>query len=218
LAREAQARQQSHDTDPAALARNRQLVNRACRMALDYWNQLKEHLNVLAPTSTARYTFDGRTTVSGLPMKQFRVVHKSVVQHNGVEEFESVMLTWQVGRGDKLTLVKDFPPDLAKLRARLAFAGIRAHEAPVHHRDTGRQQGTSLEFAVDVSATVRLMPLHDGGTVRVVLQNLDALERIEGILPAFAIRPKELDELGKWILGRPNELLRILQSVSRAEP
>jgi hypothetical protein len=218
LAREARARQQGDDTDPAALARNRQLVNRACRTALDYWTQLKDHLNVLLPTSPARYMFDGRTTVSGLPMKQFRVTHKSAVQHNGAEEFESVMLAWQVGRGDKLTLVKDFPPDLAKLRARLAFAGIRAHEAPVHNRETGRQQGTSLDFAVEVSATVRIVPLHDSGTVRLVFQNLDALERIEGTLPAFAIRAKELDEMGKWILGRPNELLRILQAVLRAEP
>jgi hypothetical protein len=218
LAREAQALQQSSEADPQALARNRQLVNRACRAALDYWTQFKDHLNVLSPTSAARYVFDGRTTVSGLPMKHFRVAHKSVVQHNGVEEFDSVMLSWQVGRGDKLALVKDFPTDLAKLRARLAFAGIRAHEAPVHNRDTGRQQGTSLEFAADVTATIRLLPLHDSGTVRLVLQNLDALERIEGVLPAFAIRAKELDELGKWILGRPNELMRILQSVSRAEP
>ncbi len=218
LAREAQSRREGGDNDPQALERNRQLVNRACRVALDYWSQLSDHLNTLTPTSPGRYAFDGRTTVSGLPMKQFRAVHKSVVQHNGVEQFESVMLTWQIGRGDKLMLAKDFPPDLEKLRARLRFAGIRAHEAPIHNRDTGRQQGTSLEFAADVVANIRLVPLHDGGRVRLVCQNLDALERIEGELPAFAIRANELDELSKWILGRPSEILKIMQGVLRAEP
>jgi hypothetical protein len=218
LAREVQRRDEGSEHDPQALERNRQLVNRACRVALDYWTQLTEHLNTLTPTSPGRYAFDGRTTVSGLPMKQFRAVHKSVVQHNGVEQFESVMLTWHIGRGDKLTLVKDFPPDLEKLRTRLRFAGIRAHEAPVHNRDTGRQHGTSLECAADVVANVRLVPLHDSGRVRLVCQNLDALERIEGELPAFAIRAKELDELSKWILGRPSEILKIMHGVLRAEP
>lgn len=218
LAREAQSHRQDGDLDPQALERNRHLVNRACRVALEYWSQLTEHLNVLAPPSPARYAFDGRTVVQSLPMKQFRVAHKSLVQHNGIEQFESVMLTWQAGRGDMLTLVKDFPPDLEKLRARLNFAGIRAHEAPVHNRESGRQQGTSFEFAAAVTASVRLLPLHSSGRVRLVCQNLDALERIEGELPAFAIRAKELDELSKWILGRPSEILRIMQGVLRAEP
>jgi hypothetical protein len=218
LAREAKSRQQDGTIDPQALERNRQLVNRACRTALDYWSQLVEHLNVLAPPSPARYVFDGKTVVQGAPMKQFRATHKSVVHHNGVEHFESVVISWAVGHSDKLRLVKDFPPDLDKLRARLNFAGIRAHEAPIHDTASGRQQGTSFEFATEVRASVRLQPLRDSGRVRLHCQNVDALERIEGELPAFAIRAKELDELTKWILGRPSELLRVMQGVLRAEP
>jgi hypothetical protein len=218
LAREAQSRHDGGAHDPGARERNTALVNRACRVALDYFTQLKDHLNVLAPPSPARYAFDGRTTVSGVPMKQFRVVHKSVVHHNGVEHFDEVTLAWQAGRSEKMVLVKDFPPDLERLRARLAFAGIRSHEAPVHDRATGRQHATSLEFAADVNAVIRVVPQHERGVVRLVCQNLDALERTEGELPAFAIRGKELDELTKWLLGRPSEILKIMTHVLRAEP
>jgi hypothetical protein len=218
LAREAQNLRSQGAVEPHVLERNRQLVNRACRVALDYWMQLVEHLNVLGPPSPARYVFDGRTVLQQVPMKQFRVAHKSVVHHNGVEQFDAVVMTWQAGRGEKLKLTKDFPPDLDKLRARLNFAGIRAHETPIHDRSNGRQQGTSFEFAADVVVSARLQPLHDSGRVRLICQNFDALERIEGELPAFAIRAKELDELTKWILGRPTELHKIMQGVLRAEP
>ncbi len=206
------------ELDPATLARNGRLTNAACRAAADYWARMVDHLNLLKPTAPGRYVFDGRTVVAGAPARDFGVVPRLRNVHGSGEEFESVTLTWRVGVGETLRVVKDFPPDIERLRARLSFAGINAFESQVRHKQTARLLGTLFEFTADVVASVHLTPLPEQGKVRLSLRNIDALERIEAELPAFAIRANELDELARWICGKPHTLLKHAQAVARHEP
>lgn len=204
--------------DPNTLSRNTRLANAACRAVLDYWNLLAEHLNALRMAAHGRYAFDARTAAQGGPGHDFRVSTNLRMTHAGDEHFESVVLSWRVGRGERLKLHKVFPAEIDRLRARLRFAGITPAENPVRDPGTGRPRGTEFEFAADVSASVRVTPLHDAGKIRLTLLNLAALERIEAELPAFAMRPAELDELARLICGRPNGLLKHAQNLIRHEP
>lgn len=206
------------ELDPQTLERNSRLTNAACRAAADYWARMVDHLNVLTPTAPGRYVFDGRTVVTGVPAQDFGVVPRLRNTHGRGEEFESVTLTWRVGSGETLRVVKDFPPDIERLRARLSFAGINAFESQVRHKQTARLLGTQFEFTADVVASVHITPLPEQGKVRLSLRNIDALERIEAELPAFAIRANELDELARWICGKPHALLKHAQAVARHEP
>ena len=204
--------------DPDALARNTRLANAACRAVLDYWTLLAEHLNALKMAAPGRYVFDARTAAQGGPGHGFRVSSNLRTTHAGDEHFESVMLSWRVGRGERFKLHKVFPAEIDRLRSRLRFAGINPAENPVRDPGTGRPRGTEFEFAADVNASVRVTPLHDAGRIRLTLLNLAALERIEAELPAFAMRPAELDELARLICGRPNGLLKHAQNLIRHEP
>jgi hypothetical protein len=206
------------DLDPQTLERNIRLTNAACRAAVEYWARMVDHLNVLKPIASGRYVFDGRTVLSGVPAQDFGVVPRLRNTHGSGEEYESVALTWRVGSGQTLRVVKDFPPDIERLRARLSFAGINAFESQVRHKQTARLLGTLFEFTADVVASVHLTPLPEQGKVRLSLRNIDALERIEAELPAFAIRANELDELARWICGKPHTLLKHAQAVARHEP
>lgn len=206
------------EPDLSALARNTRLANAACRAALDYWTLLADHLNALTMSMPGRYAFDARTALDGGPARAYRVSSKMRTTHGGDEQFESVMLTWRVGRGERLKLHKVFPVEIERLRARLRFAGINAAELQVRDPLSGHPRGTEFEFAADVNASVRVMPLHVAGRVRLTLLNLGALERIEAELPAFAMRPAELDELARLICGRPSSLLKHAQNIVRHEP
>jgi hypothetical protein len=206
------------EPDREALERNARMANAACRAVFDYWTRLAEHLNVLKPAAHARYVFDGRTVLDRLPSQGFRVVPKLRTAHSGEEHFESVTLSWRVGKSERMRMVKDFPAEIDRLKARLSFAGISAFESQARDRETGRSRGLQFEFTADVNASVRVTALHDEGKVRLTLLNLGALERIEAELPAFAMRSSELDELARMICGRSNSLLKHAQNVVRHEP
>ena len=207
-----------HEPDPGVLARNARLANAACRAVLDYWNLLAEHLNALKMAAPGRYAFDARTAAQGSPGHSFRVSSNLRTTHAGDEHFDSVMLSWRVGKGERLKLHKVFPIEIERLRSRLRFGGINAAESPVRDPVSGHPRGTEFEFVADVNASVRVTPMHDAGKIRLTLLNLAALERIEAELPAFAMRPAELDELARLICGRPNGLLKHAQNLVRHEP
>jgi hypothetical protein len=209
---------QQCEPDREMLERNARLTNVACRAITDYWMQLVEHLNALTPVVHGRYVLDGRTVLEHAPAHSFRVIPKLRTAHTGSEHFESVSLHWRVGKSEHVKLVKEFPAEIAKLKSRLSFAGINAAESQARDPDSGRHRGTLFEIVADVNASVVVTPLHDDGKVRLTILNLDELQRIEAELPAFAMRPQELDELARWICGRPNSLLKHAQNIMRHAP
>jgi hypothetical protein len=204
--------------DLDALARNARLANAACRAVLDYWTLLAEHLNALKMAAPGRYVFDARSASEASPGHGFRVSSDLRTTHAGDEHFESVVLNWRVGKGERLKLHKVFPVEIERLRSRLRFAGVNAAERPVRDPASGHPRGTEFEFVADVNANVRVTPLHEAGRVRLSMLNVGAIERVEAELPAFAMRPAELDELARLICGRPNSLLKHAQNIVRHEP
>ena len=86
-----------------------------------------------------------------------------------------------------------------------------AHEVEV-------EPALSLRLETGTIGSALTTPLHDTGRVRLTFLNLDGFERVEAELPAFAMRPHELDELARWICGRPNGLLKHAQNIVRHEP
>ncbi len=204
--------------DPQTLERNSRLANAACRTALDYWTRLADHLNTLKPCTQGRYLFDGRTVLEGRPSQGFRVVPKLRTAHGGEEQYESVTLSWKVGSGERLRMLKDFPVEIDRLRRRLQFACINAFESQSRDPDTGRPRGLQFEFTADVQASVRITPLHDEGKIRLTLLNLCALERVEAAFPAFAIRRDLLDDMARMVCGRANNALKHAQDIVRHEP
>ena len=218
LEQEVRSQQAPEGPDPEVIERNTRMANAACRTVTDYWTRLAEQLNTLKPVTPSRYVFDGRNVLERLPSHGFRVVPKLHTAHSGDERFESVTLAWRVGKSERITLLKDFPTEIERLRARLSFAGINAFESQSRDPDSGRSRGLQFEFTADISASVRIMPLHAEGKIRLTLLNLGSLERVEAEFPAFAMRVGELDDLARMICGRPNSLLKHAQNIDRREP
>lgn len=201
--------------DTAAAERNRRLAHGACRLAHDYWKELADQLNLIKPPSHGRYIVDGRHPLASLVCSNFRVLAQMHVQHSGQQLFESVTLAWQAGDTRVEKFEKESPKGVERVRAALAQAGISAHEAPVVNRDTGRPQATEFEFRPVVSASVRVLPLVDVGKVRLVFTNIDQLERVECEYPAAGLRQRLLDEIGRWVVGQPNQVMEYAANVRR---
>jgi len=201
--------------DAEVRARNARLAQGALRIVHEYWKEMVEQLNLIRPPSTARYLLDGRRPVEALRSGNFRVVPVTRASHGGEVVFESVVLAWQVGSGSKMTIDKELPAEADRVRAALRQAGIQSHEAPRRDVSSSRLLGTRFEFVADVAASIRVTPLPDSGRVRLAFSNLDQLERIEAEFPAVGMRPRQLDEIGRWIVGQPHRVLEYAGEVRR---
>jgi hypothetical protein len=200
--------------DTEAIARNLRLANGACRLAHEYWDELKDQLNVIEPPCGSRYLIDGRNPLAELKLSDFRVTPKVRTAHNGDMFYEGVILSWKAASGQRMRIERELPHEVDRIRANLRQAGIYWHEVGLRSSN-GRPMGTALEFQADVAGHVRIAPIPETGRVALVFVNIDQIERVEAEFPAAGLRSRLLDEIGRWIVGRPNVALEYAASVKR---
>jgi hypothetical protein len=215
LKQQARIMQVDAPPDPEVRARNQRLANEACGIAHDYWKELCAHLNVIQAPSLARYLLDGRNPLQDLRCIDFRLAPHLRLVPGGAAVYDSVILVWKASSGRRVRIDKDLPGEIERLRAGLRQAGITAHESGVRHPTTGRLQATAFEFVAEVSASVRVVPLPESGHVRLAFTNVDQLERVEAEFPAVGLRSKLLDDIGRWIIGQPQQVLEYATEVRR---
>jgi len=216
LKRQADALKTQQTVDTAALARNAALVDAACKSTLQYWMDLASQLNVLQPTPKLRILLDKTTALDGLKRCDFRVDARRK-QHRGQEVYEYVVIHGLQKSDRKVTMSKDFPPEIEKLEARLRQAGITPDTQWVRHPDSGRLEEVRFAFTADVTLAARLLPDHDEGKLRFQLSNFDSLETVTADFPAHLVGSDLLDQLARWLIGEPNQFLQRAESVRRVE-
>lgn len=216
LKRQADALQAQQNTDTAALERNTQLADAACKTAFSYLDALVRQLIVLKPVSRVRYELDKKTRFERLPITQLKVDARRKMLR-GHEVFDHVVLHARLASGERLKLVKDFLPEIEKLESRLRFSGAPVHAQPVRNPDNGKLLEMRYEFQVDFVLAARLTPDHDRGRIGVKLQNFDGFETVEFELPATELGTTRLDELARWLLGEPHRFLDRALGLKRTE-
>lgn len=118
LKRQADAAKAAQQTDTGALDRNAQLTDAACRTAAAYFNTLAQQLNVLRPRSKGVFRLDRRHVFEGLQLGDFRADARRKMLR-GADVFGHVALRWKLVSGTKLSLMKNFLPDIEQLESRL---------------------------------------------------------------------------------------------------
>jgi hypothetical protein len=214
LKRQADALRQQQSQDKAEFQRHFEATEAACRAALAYFNTLADQLEVLRPASRARYTLDRQHSYADLPMTDFFADARR--RPVGSEEgFDHLLLHWQLKTGQTLHLVKDFPPDIERLEARLHQAAVPMERDVVRNPDNGKLVEVRYRVSLDFRASVRLTPRHEEARVHFQLQNVEALEGLSFDLAADQVDAPRLDELAKCITGHPHRLLDGAQNLRR---
>jgi hypothetical protein len=216
LKRQADALQAQQQTDSAALERQAQLADAACRSAFSYLDTLVRQLLVLKPVSKVRYELDKKTRFEGLPITNLKVDARRK-KLRGTEVFDHVALHARLTDGRKLQLVKDFLPEIEKLESRLRQSGAPVHAQPVRNPDNGKLVEVRYELHVDFVLGLRVTPDHDRGRLAFKLMNFDGFETVELELPAIEVGSARLDELTRWLLGEPHRFLEGAQALRRVE-
>lgn len=222
LKQQAQARQAALHSDHASLERHAALVEAACQTTWRYLDELGRQLQVLQPTSPVRYVLDVRAVLEGLRCEQFTAdVRRKRGPPGPLAERELVdhiVMQARLVSGRRLCLSKDFPPEIERLEARLAQAGIHCPAEPQRDPDTGRFLENRYPFDADVVASVRVTALHEEGQLLFAVQNLDGLATIKARFAAHDVTTARLDELAKWWMGQPQRFLDGALERQRTEP
>ncbi|HMA07381.1 MAG TPA: hypothetical protein VKP68_05965, partial [Ramlibacter sp.] len=86
----------------------------ACRLVLNYLEDLARHLNVIEPAA-ARFSLDGRTPWPAMKLREFRVDARKKM-HRSREVFDYIAMGWrvvpQIGEPVSGTVSVNFPTDL----------------------------------------------------------------------------------------------------------
>jgi hypothetical protein len=207
LKRQADALKTQQQIDVAALDRNTQLADIACKTAFSYFSTLASQLNVLQPTSRYRFALDRQHAFDALQLTAFRTDARRKTTLRGAEVYDHVVLHWELKSGRRLDLVKNFPPDIERLESRLRQGGAQVDTEIVRQPDGGKLQEMRYGFTADFFGSVKLHPLHDEGSVRFTLSNLDGFENVSVEFAAFEIGNPKLDELARWLLGERHAFL-----------
>jgi hypothetical protein len=173
-AEEAKARQ---TVDTAALDRNAMLTDAACQSAFRYFNSLAQQLNVLQPVSRAVFRFDTRNEFRDLRLSGLRADSRQK-RLRGADVYDHVLLGFDLKTGKRITVAKDFPPEIERLERRLNQCGAAFHSEILKDAETGRFLEKRFEFVADFHGVVRVLPDHDSGWIRFELVNLEGFETV----------------------------------------
>ena len=202
--------------DLGALERNSLLTDGACNSAFRYLASLAQQLNVLQPVSRAAYRFDAKNTFRNLKMSNFRCDSRQRRNRNA-EVFDHVVLAFDLKTGTRVTIAKDFPPEIDKLEARLTQCAAPYTTEVAVDPSNGRFLEKRFDIKVEFRGVVRLIPDHDTAWIQFQVVNLEGFETVTVHFPAFEVGSQRLDELARWIVGEPNKFLDGGQHLRRVE-
>jgi hypothetical protein len=200
--------------DIGALQRNAMLTDSACQSTARYFDTLARQLNVLQPVARAVWRFDSRTTFNQLRFSDFRADARMKKLRDG-EVFDHIVLNFAAKTGTRVTIAKDFPPEIEKLEARLRQCGAHFESEVIRDPENGRFVEKRFELLADFHSSVRVLPDHDAARIAFHIANIDGFETVSVVFPAFEVGTSRLDELARWITGEPHSFLRDGQHVRR---
>ena len=204
------------NTDTGQLDRNAALADVACKTASSYFSTLVQQLNVLQPRSKVTYRLDKRNVFAALPLCEFRADARRK-RLRGADVFDHVALRWRLKSDTRLTLVKNFLPDIEQIESRLRRSGAQFHVETVRNPETNKLQEMRYDVVADFEAAVNITPDHDGARLRFELVNLDGFETVTVEFAAFEVGTGRMDELARWIMGEPHGFLTGGQALRRVE-
>jgi hypothetical protein len=200
--------------DIGALQRNALLTDASCQSVSRYFATLARQLNVLQPRSKAVWRFDHKISFSDLRFSDFRADSR-MKKLRDEEVFDHIFLGFSAKTGARVTIAKDFPPEIEKLEARLRQCGAHYDSEVIRDQENGKFVEKRFRLIADFQSCVRVLPEHDRARITFHVANIDGFETVSVAFPAFEVGTARLDELARWITGEPHSFLRDGQHVRR---
>lgn len=205
---EAAARQvrQEHATD----------VHRKMQQAAHFLSAFAAQMNVISPRARQIMDLPGVMRFPDLVIRDFFVEERTQVPHDVSatiarvtgERYAYVLLSYHYSGPRVHTTVREIGPEIQRLEALLSQHRVQ-HEVKLVRNARAQVERAIFTIHSHIAAGIKLIPDYEQGKVRIGLRNIDRLASWDVVVDAQQIQQPLLDELGRCILGHPNDFRRM---------
>jgi hypothetical protein len=209
LKTQAKALQSQQERDTADLDENTRETERACDLTRYYLGDLVRQLNVLAPAAP-KFTLDGKTPWPAMKLVEFRVDARKKTLRNK-EVFDWIGIGWQVvpqvGQPVGGCVKVNFPPDLERVKARLAMGPVKHEVKELRDPEKNKLLALQFDYITETRGNVLVTPDHDKAAVAFRIMNATGFEIVNTTYAAAMVTNELLDELAKLVVSQPNRFV-----------
>ena len=204
LKNQANALQKKQAGTVLSTAAQTQACENACRVFLDYMEDLCAQLNVINPPALGNFSLDGKAPFPQMVLANFRSDARQKMLRNNLV-FDYIGLGWDgipaTGKVATHSVAVNFPPDLERVVKRLGAGGIRHERKETRHPETQKLTAYVFEYETQFRGTLVVTPNHDTGHIAFRGTSMGGFELLTTTYPAGDVSGVLLDEIAKKICG-----------------
>ena len=209
LKTQAKTLQNQQEREVADLAGNTAQTEKAADLTNYYLKALAGQLNVLSPAAP-RFTLDGKTPWPAMKFIEFRTdARKKMLRDK--EVFDFIAMGWrvvpQIGQPVGGSVKVNFPPDLARVKSRLAMGPVKHEVKELRDPEKNKLVALQFEYMTETRGSVMVTPDHDKAQIALRIMNASGFEIINTTYPAAMVKHDLLDELAKLLVAQPNRFV-----------
>jgi hypothetical protein len=206
LKTQAKALQTQQAQDTVGLEQNTATTEKACDLIQYYLRDLSGQLNVISPAAP-KFTLDGKTPWPAMKFVEFRSdARKKMLR--GKEVFDFIGMGWrvvpQVGQPVGGTVKVNFPPDLERVKARLAMGPVKHEVKELRDPEKNKLVALQFDYITETRGSLMITPDHDKAQIAFRVMNATGFEIVNTTYPSAMVKNELLDELAKMIVSQPH--------------
>lgn len=194
-----QQRQQLGATENVQQRAYRQHTLPRLRQAYGFFNDLIGRLAELQAPVTCQYEIPGTGSVSDFAHSDYRIAT------DNSDQLTDLRITFNCVRDKAIEFVVRQPEKVQQVRDALHATGLSFDQRPGYVRG-GRDQGTLFTVAGQVPVQIRLCAIADSLDLLLLVMNLPELGTRQKRLRPDQVNEDFLDQLGRFMLRRDNQL------------
>ena len=204
LKQQAESLKQQQESGRAARIQNLQAIQPGLWEASRYLGDLANALNVIKPQVYRSFYVDMANKLDQLAQCDYMVRDKRRTLDNK-DYLEEVVFGFRSVGNQNLTIEKDSPEGVKRLRDYLWAYNFRFECREFKTAQGLVERGTFTVFA-ELPATATFAGDWDSGKIKLTLKNIDKTGDVDYLYDASETNLTLLDELAKFLLGKPNNL------------
>jgi len=206
LKKKADALQTQQLTQDQLRQADAEMVDKALRQTFRYLDELLKQLAVIKPENASTFSLPALGDMKGLRFEESFVNYRTR-REGGREVFDYVSLFIKWAGATNMTVVRDLPPAIEKLRRQLDEYNLKFD---VKEDFNERRSITKATFSIPcrVRSDVEIKGLYGQGKLRIEAKNLLRFGADFFTVPAEDISEPVLEELARMLLGEPTGFRR----------
>ncbi|MES2952660.1 MAG: hypothetical protein V4858_29375 [Pseudomonadota bacterium] len=188
---------------------NAEATEWACQVVWRYLQDLARQLTVITPDAP-RFSLDGKTPWPQMKLADFRADSRKKNLRDK-EVYDYIAMGWDIvpkgGMAVSGSVSVNFPPDLERVKKRLAFGHVEHEQKSVIHPEKNTLQAIRFEYDTRARGNVTVTADHDNGQLIFRLANADGFGVVTTTWAAPKVDQGLMDELAKMVVAQPNRFL-----------